>query len=575
MQARSREDRRTRWFRIAVLALPALGALGVVVHFGVDVPMGDEWNTPGDQLEWALDRPLTLSDFTQQHNESRPAVAALAGALPARWFGWHPQLSMLLSLSCVLLTGALLHRMLAASATAGGQGALGAAFLVQLLLFSPIQLENQLWGIQLVMFVPGLCLVACWWLARSRRSTAIVFIGCALLALFATYSFSAGMIVWLLGCPAPLLWIRSQADAERSISARTLVGWSLVYLLCAGLVVGSYFDGFAATPGTSGLSEIWRSPVQFVSFLLAWMGLLYGAHAGGVPGSQAVGLLLFAAIAAALWAGVRRVRAGDGWPLVSLAYPWWMSIGYAVLVGIATSAGRASLGADAALASRYATVAIWVPIGLVGLATCLASARRPVTTSRMGWTALALGLGALAAWGWMTGLRAAPAHQAARQQAVITLRFIEAVPGDPMISRLSPWPRFVQKRASRLQAAGILPVLPVDSWFEEALTQPTTGDAEGEWSIRRSTRSLRIRGSARIPATGIAAAAVVLVAMGENESVIPVSVLAQRHDADDPRFSATLPIRTRVSTSRLAVYAIDLEGRALYRLPRETWRGDD
>ena len=553
-----------RW----LLPLPALVALGLVLRFGVDVPYMDGWDTPGALLARAAEHPLALADLVGQHNESRPAFPRMIFAALAWTIGWHAKLYMLLSWGCLAVTGLALQRLAARRLHAGGW-ALGISFLLQALLFSPIQHQNQLWGVQLVVFVPAACLATMLVLASTSRPLRVVFPACMILAFVATYSYANGMICWLLGCPAPWLALQRHARGESATGGGSLVIWTAAWTLAALAVVGAYFHDYQTPAHHAGFAALWTEPARVAGFLLAWLGLPARAISRDVAGAQAVGLALVvggaAVLAPLLWRGIVRRE----WRLLSDLSPWLVLLAYGAASGTVTAAGRSFLGTEAALSGRYASFAIWIPIGVlgaVGASWPTAGVGRRTLAAR---GALVVAIASLAAWSWIRGVSLLPDHHYGREQKLLTLRFAEALPRDPLLAQVYPVPEVLRERATILRARDILRIAPAGSFVKEALLETVQDPASGGWASRRLAPNQRLVSAiAQLPGSGRTPEAVLVAVTSPDGAPLPLSVVAPYSRSGEPRFFTILPLEAELVGANLQLYAVDLRQETLHPLPR-------
>ncbi len=553
-----------RW----LLPLPALVALGLVFRFGVDVPYMDGWDTPGALLARATGHPLALADLVGQHNESRPAFPRMIFAALAWTVGWHAKLYMLLSWGCVAVTGWALQRLAARRLHAGGW-ALGISFLLQALLFSPIQHQNQLWGVQLVVYVPAACLATMLVLASTSRPLRVVFPACMALAFVATYSYANGMICWLLGCPAPWLALRRRARGASETGDGSLALWTAAWALATLAVVGAYFHDYQTPAHHAGFAALWNEPARVAGFLLAWLGLPAHAISRDVAGAQAVGLALVVAGAAVLapplWRGIVRRE----WRLLSDLSPWLVLLAYGAASGMVTAAGRSFLGMEAALSGRYASFAIWIPIGVLGAMAASWPSEGAGRRTRAARNTLVVAVASLAAWSWVRGVSLLPDHQHGREQTLLTLRFTEALPRNPLLAQVYPVPDVVRERAAILRAHDILRIAPAGSFVQHALLLPPQDPASGGWSFRRLGQGQIILSAiAKLPGTGRVPEAVLVAVEMREGGPLPLTVLAPTPRSAEPRFVGLLPLDAQLVGSKLRLYALDLGRETLHPLPR-------
>ena len=532
--------------------LAAAIALGIVLWFGVDVPQGDDWDTPGAILaNWAQGDTLELAHFTAKHNETRPVVPRLLSFGLALAVGWHPKLQMLLSWACGVAMALGLRSLLPTAGRPRGAAAL-AAWALALFLFSPLQFQNQLWGIQLVVFLPPACLVGCLALACTRRPAAQVFAGCAVLALVATYSYAHGALVWVLGWPVPLLWLRARAGLRPVDSVRGLLGGSLVHAVCAVLALLAYVAGPEGSPWGGDGSAAARDATAMAAFFATWAGsfLSFGSPEGAGP----VGVVVLLAVGGTLATLAARATRDQDLRLLARAWPFLALLAYGLLSGLAAAWARGGLGAEAALAWRYRSFSVWIPLGLTGLVFLSTSARG---LARAPLLALVL----VALLGWWYGIDLAASHAHASRRTELNVRLLEQTPGNAELVRMYPLPKHVIERVAVLRPSGLLPGEPIGPWLGDATLQPGE-PAPGSWRRRMRPQRVDIEGDARLPDGRLPD--FVLVARRREEGPVPwTGWLVDEHG----RFEDHLPRIARRPTPDLALFAVDVAARSLHEIP--------
>ena len=137
-----------------LIAAPVALAACLVARYGVDVPFWDEW-TIAEFLQKIDGGTLTASALLSQHNEHRMLVPRIIQLVVAFGVGWDTRILMWLSQGLLLagLSGCVVlwRRSLAHRATWPATISLA---LVALLLFSPAQHQNLLWGFRDLLFHP-------------------------------------------------------------------------------------------------------------------------------------------------------------------------------------------------------------------------------------------------------------------------------------------------------------------------------------------------------------------------------------------------------------------------------------
>lgn len=357
-RAIGRAERRTRALHgaLALLLVAQLAALlWLIWRRTPHVPQWDEWELANFFELADLDR-LRLLDFWGFQNEHRIVLPRLIlyGLIAAT--GWQRQLIMVVNLGIALGTFALTFA--AVRRTVGARAAALLGVPLALLLFSFAQFENWLFAFQTNFILAGCGIgLALWGLlprptrGEADRAFAVAIAGASV----ASLSTLAGLLTWVAFLPA--VWWR---------------GWQRLAIWCAvALAIGvPYFRGF---PGHAGGEA---GPGDIARYALAYLGAPLGYPS--VALSTAYGLLglgLLALVTVIIW--------WRGW-LDAWASAW---LGLALLgLGsmVVTTAGRAALGADQALASRYQSFSTLLWVALLILAALIMSRTLPQREGRRG-----------------------------------------------------------------------------------------------------------------------------------------------------------------------------------------------
>ncbi len=77
-------------------------------------------------------------------------------------------------------------------------------FSSSILLFSPLNRENFLWGFQIGFLLPLACVTACIWVATYVRHP-FNFVFAIMLCTICTFSIASGLTSWLLATPLLML----------------------------------------------------------------------------------------------------------------------------------------------------------------------------------------------------------------------------------------------------------------------------------------------------------------------------------------------------------------------------------
>jgi hypothetical protein len=233
--------------------------------------------------------------------------------------------------------------------------ALAVAVLINLMLFSPVQWQNFLWAIQLIVFIPALAMVIIMIAIGSGTAFWLSIPIAAAAAVVATYSNSNGMVVWALAIP--FILVHPSKFRMRGLG---------VWLFLTAVVLGWYFHDYVKMPYHPSMALPFRNPWQATRFLMAFVG--NGIHVTWDFDTA----VLVGMVPTAIWLlGILVISVlGRDIQLWRKSLPWIMLGAYSIASGILATLGRFGFGPSASMASRYPTFAVpmWfciVPLWMV------------------------------------------------------------------------------------------------------------------------------------------------------------------------------------------------------------------
>ena len=414
---------------LALCVLPAVAAFYMMCTHWVPVPYWDEWDSPGQQLAAYYRGTLRFADLFSQHNESRsffPRLLYLAIYLPA---GWDVRYGMVVTFALVCAGSAGLYQIL--RQTNPSSRAVPFVFAaMNFLLFSPRQYENFLHAVMGEAFLPVCALIFALLMNLSDQSLRAKTLVNAALAFVSTYTFAIGMLLWLLAFPLEM----TSAIRRRDAGAR--IFWRMLYLSIAAAALVGYFFSYRHPP----LSPPFVSPIAqlpaLLHFFLVWLGSLFSVGATALCG--AVVLLLFGGLAVA---AISQIRRTGSW---RAHYPWLVLGCYTLISGCIVALGR--LGFDYSMAGdvRYTASTVFIYIAAAGLGfSVYAQAKPRLLATRIPMSAAIVSLVAIGML-WAVTFKKERALlrmlTAARQHSLLVLRWSAAIPQNPEIGLLSPYP---------------------------------------------------------------------------------------------------------------------------------------
>lgn len=409
------------WTALAVLPLGFLGAM--FLCFSPDYPYLDQWEFV-PFLDKFYSGSISFVDFWAQHNEHRivfPRAIMLACAYATHWDP-RAELAVNFFLGIAIFAVWIVHARHAGLRDAWLPAALS------LLAFSLSQWQNWFLGWQLQVFLSVLGVCGCAALLPAALRDTRAFLGAAVCATVATYSFANGMLAWPLGAFA-LVCLRREHPGRFPV---VLAAW-----ICVGAPeIAAYLWGYARPAYHPPAGDVLAQPVSFIRYVLCYLGQ-------PVCNLSSSGATLAGAAGLAAWTFFLARQKRDSVPIL-WAPAMFLGL-YAIASAAITGAARLDMGGvDQAMSSRYATLAnlLWFSLALLAFLNGGDRLRRGLTAA----VAMLVFLSSLhGAYRWTEHYHAyAPAREA-------LLR------GDSpeLLQRIYPKPDTVLERRVTLEARGL------------------------------------------------------------------------------------------------------------------------
>jgi hypothetical protein len=421
-----------RWLSYSLILLPIAAAFLYVNEFGVNVVYVDQWEMV-TRFRNLSSGALTLPDLWAQHNQSRPFFPRVVMLLLGTLTDWNNLAEMYLILSCMCAT--LIALFFAFRESVGSK-----LFLfvpIAFLVFSLRQHWNMLLGYQLnFVFAATFGTIALYFLyvikdsSNGRGALPVAMAS----ATFAAFSSIQGLFVW----PAGVLQILITPVEKR---LKKFLAWSW------GLVgVGEwilYFINYETGSGPSLLYPL-THPLTGAEYFLTLLGssLFFPQMQGFAFVS---GLLLVGVIAVGLISAYRTREMGNS---------FWIALTFfSLFTLVSITAGRADLGVESSLASRYTTHSLLLVVGIYGLLANLVIRER----SHLKIASLALLSGLIVfstPLSYHSGIASGVASREVRQEAAFVLSTYETQPDDRLQILRKQDPQSIRTRARMLDVLG-------------------------------------------------------------------------------------------------------------------------
>jgi hypothetical protein len=325
--------------------------------YSIDMPYHDQWAT-ARLFVYLAEGSLSFTHLFAQQNEFRQLFPHLLFLGLGAITRWNVRYEMLVSLLLACLVSFNIYRISRVTIT-GAEKRLWLLFGTNLLIFSPVQYETWLLGIQVVYLAPIACLTSCFSVAYSGLSPWAKLATCAVLSIVSTFSSANGVLCWALTLPVLLI----ACDWRRSFVPFLVAAWISLCLLS----VSFYLYGYQTPEWHPSLAESLRHPAQALTYLAAFLGASL-APGTGIPRLAtatligSVAFILFAGACAYLW-----VRFADR-SLRRRMIVFIMIGAYSVGTGLMVTAARLGFGSSQALSPRYSTFSLYLLLSLIYLA---------------------------------------------------------------------------------------------------------------------------------------------------------------------------------------------------------------
>ena len=490
---------------LILIASPAIALAILMLRYGVDVPFWDQWWVIA--LSEALHlHVLTFSQLFAQLNEHRlffPRVIILAiNALSHGNVKWD--LAALWLLAAIVLFN--VYRLAQKTLEGSAVRLLTTTWLASLLIFSPIQYQNWLWGMQVDMLLPMTCLSTALLALYSSRGPWLKLWIAAALATVAGYSYLNGLSCWVLLIPALL-----RQFAGRPTKARAFGLW----IALAAINLAAFFYQYLFLSTQPRLADLASHAELVAMSFLAFLGspLAFGTL---IDEERLAHLIGFAVVilAGAVCLRFLNLRKQPG--IVWRCLPWLTIGAYGLATAVIVTIGRATSSPARLLESRYTSFSIYVLIALVFLWPILfqGPAAAPSGWKRWGPESAAILIVLLQFFTSLFAIGRMRESRIDRLESKACLAFINLLDDPCQTQRLDWDSTFLKQRAQSLQRLDYFhpPLLQSPDLRRIAAPAPLTSNQYGVFESLANMGSgfYRASGSALLPDRGEPADAAVL-----------------------------------------------------------------
>lgn len=350
----NRTLKNTNYLRVVLFALAILPALFIgfyIVRYGVNVPFLDQWGVAPYIYRYLTHFNIPFNDLIAQQNESRPVFPRFIFAFAAYLTHWDVRYEMVMMLFIACTISFNIYRL--NKLTVGGGILKGLLILLALniLIFSPTQYENWLWGIQIIVFIPMLCITASILVTYSQISPGLKYIICICLATISTYSYANGLLCWVVVLPVLVFNTWQYLQKQKWVA----ISWLSAFIINVYL----YFYNYKKPVHHPNLLAV-ANPMDAVDYFLCFLGSPFAF--GKLSTAKLVGLGL---VIAWMAIGIYLIRFRKDYTLWHRSIGWLAIASYTLISALVTTFGRVGFGVGQAMAPRYTTFSLYLAISLI------------------------------------------------------------------------------------------------------------------------------------------------------------------------------------------------------------------
>ena len=344
-------------FKILLLFIylvPVLILILFIANFSVNVPYWDQWNLV-NLFEKVYSGKASFGDFFAQNNEHRLVFPLLIIVPLAFLTKWDIRAELYLSVFFSVITFVALYQLsLLHIKNQQSQSLQLTNILTCFLIFSLVQYGNWLWGFQLAWILINTCLVIAVLIITSsatKHSKRLYF--AAIPCFIASFSLAQGLLTWLAVIPS----VVSVKGSLKQKQIRFII-WILLFVGTFAL----YLIDYQKPQHNVNTLFFLKEPLVTLQYFLTLLGTPL-VHS--VTISPLIGLIIF--LTYLVFTAHYLKKSLPKLQLDSKAAPW-ISIGlFSLLFALMTTVGRASLGVEQAMSSRYTTSSVLLIIATIHL----------------------------------------------------------------------------------------------------------------------------------------------------------------------------------------------------------------
>jgi hypothetical protein len=350
------------------MAIPVLFYFWYISTYGVNVLFWDEWDIYIPYYEKLQSGTLSFADLFTQHNEHRLFFPRIIFLLLGCFTNLNTVVNMYFSALLLVFILAIIFYSYMRFFGFSEKSLLG--FLpVPYLLFSFVQFENTLWGLQIAWYMLILFSVLSFIFLENIKRGNVFLVFAIISGVIASYSSLQGLLVWPVGI-VYLIFRGILEKDNRLFWLKIFLSWTVVALL----VVSLYFVNYHQPGYHPSIFFIFFRPIDGLKYFLALISAIVPIGYPSILGATVLGSLLLVFY----FYVILRVLKLRG---VSVFYLPFLLILFSLFFDIINTLGRSGFGIGSAFSSRYTIFNI---LGVIGIYLSFLSITGAVQKSEIG-----------------------------------------------------------------------------------------------------------------------------------------------------------------------------------------------
>lgn len=326
-----------------------------ILKYGVDVPYNDQWEYVVF-FEHLAKGTLTFSELFKFQGEFRQFFPNMIFVGLGSLTQWNVKYEMIVIFIMACFIAYNIFRLASYTVICDKWQKWLMFFLASIFVFSPFQYENWLFGVQIIYFVPILCVTSCMVVNFSGINVRLKLILCLLLSIISIYSSVNGLLCWFM-----LLPVFYFASPNKEFFSK----WQFIYIwvLVTIITVAYYFDGYVTPLRFPSTKLFLSNPVDAVKYFFGVLGnpvrIVHSLNT-----IINVGVILFTIYVLLIVYVAWHIKDKQ---LIRNTIVWIMMGLYSILTTAMLTVGRLGFGLEQSLTPRYTTFSLYLVVSILFL----------------------------------------------------------------------------------------------------------------------------------------------------------------------------------------------------------------